>query len=51
MPNDPGIEMHRFNNEDDARDGNRAIERLEWPLRPGTGLWTILSRNGPTGMS
>ena len=29
MPNDRGIEMHRFNGEDDARDGNRAIERLE----------------------
>jgi hypothetical protein len=29
MPNDRGIEMHRFNGEDDAREGNRAIERLE----------------------
>jgi hypothetical protein len=29
MPNDRGIEMHRFNGEDDARDGNQAIERLE----------------------
>jgi hypothetical protein len=29
MPNDRGIEMRRFNGEDDAREGNRAIERLE----------------------
>jgi hypothetical protein len=32
MPNDRGIEMHRFGNEDDARDGTRAIERLELAL-------------------
>jgi hypothetical protein len=29
MPNDRGIEMHRFNDEDDAQEGTRAIERLE----------------------
>jgi hypothetical protein len=29
MPNDRGIEMHRFNGEDDAWQGNRAIEQLE----------------------
>jgi hypothetical protein len=29
MPNDRGIEMHRFGDEDDAREGTRAIERLE----------------------
>jgi hypothetical protein len=29
MPNDRGIEMHRFNDEDDAQQGTRAIERLE----------------------
>jgi len=29
MPNDRGIEMHRFGDEHDARDGTRAIERLE----------------------
>src|SRR5450432_58046 len=29
MPNDRGIEMHRFGDEDDAREGTRAIDRLE----------------------
>jgi hypothetical protein len=29
MPNDRGIEMHRFGGEDDAREGTRAIDRLE----------------------
>jgi hypothetical protein len=29
MPNDRGIEMHRFGNEDDAREGTCAIDRLE----------------------
>jgi hypothetical protein len=29
MPNDRGIEMHRFGHEDDAREGTRAIDRLE----------------------
>jgi hypothetical protein len=29
MPNDRGIEMHRFNDQDDAQEGARAIERLE----------------------
>ncbi len=29
MPNDRGIEMHRVSDEDDAQQGNRAIERLE----------------------
>jgi hypothetical protein len=29
MPNDRGIEMQRFGDEDDAREGTRAIDRLE----------------------
>jgi hypothetical protein len=29
MPNDRGIEMHRFGGEDDAWEGTRAIEKLE----------------------
>src|ERR1700730_3614730 len=32
MPNDRGIEMHRFDGEEHALEGTRAVERLEWAL-------------------
>jgi hypothetical protein len=32
MPNDRGIEMHRFDGEEQAREVTRAIEKLEWAI-------------------
>ena len=32
MPNDRGIEMHRFDGEEHALEGTRAVERLEWAI-------------------
>src|ERR1700738_2019538 len=32
MPNDRGIEMHRFDGEEHALEGTRAVARLEWAI-------------------